>query len=77
MARGAKGRLSTAPLNGVYDVGLAEAEDELAGDAPVPPPVRSAPFGPIGRETSSVLPFGRQVPATGSQNAVEQFEGSR
>jgi len=47
---------------------------------PVPPPVRFAPFGPIGRELSvnaHELSVHRHCPLIGSQNGVEQFAGKR
>lgn len=52
----------------------------LAAEPPVPPPVKFAPFGPIGRELSEnwhVLEVQMHCPATGSQKGVEQFVGKR
>jgi len=65
-----------APLKGTK---LDEAAP-LAAEPPVPPPVKLAPFGPIGLELSEnahVLEVQMQSPLTGSQNGVEQFVGKR
>jgi len=67
---------SGAPLNGTK---LDDAAP-LAAEPPVPPPVKLAPFGPIGRELSvnwHVLDVQMHCPATGSQKGVEQLEGKR
>jgi len=67
---------SGAPLKGTK---LDDAEP-LAEEPPVPPPVKLAPFGPIGRELSlnwHVLDVQMHCPATGSQKGVEQLEGKR
>lgn len=69
-------RGTEAPLKGTK---LDKAE-ALAADPPVPPPVKLAPFGPIGRELSvnwHVDDVHMQFPAIGSQNGVEQLEGNR
>jgi len=62
-----------APLNGT-NVGWEETE---ALDAePVPPPVKFAPLGPIGLESSTNEQFEAvqiHCPLMGSQNGVEQF----
>lgn len=47
---------------------------------PVPPPVRFAPFGPMGRESSvkaQELSLHKHCPLIGSQNGVAQSAGKR
>ena len=65
-----------APLKGLYD----EVAEALDPDPPVPPPVKLAPLGPIGRELSvnaHELEVQMHCPAMGSQNGVEQLVGRR
>ena len=65
-------------MNGTYGSALSDALDELS-DEETWSPVRFAPLGPIGREVSvkaQVEDVQMHSPLIGSQNGVEQFEGT-
>lgn len=62
-------------MKGTY----VELEPDEPNAPPVPPPVRFAPLGPMGLESSAKLQVEAvqiHFPATGSQNGVEQFPGN-
>lgn len=65
----------SAPLNGTYDgVGVP------VSDPPVPPPVKFAPLGPIGRDSSvnwHAEDVQRHLAPIGSQKGVLQLAGRR
>ena len=69
-----------AALNGLKLLIGDEEVEAPAGLPPVPPPVKLALLGPIGRDPSvkaQVLEVQMQLPAMGSQKGVEQLVGTR